>query len=53
MAEVSLSGLNVIILNSFNGNVWAGDGTTKVNVAIFFDEKANERQRKALDMIFN
>jgi hypothetical protein len=29
-----------------------GDGKTKLNVAIFFDEKANEQQREALNMIF-
>ena len=29
------------------------DGTTKVNVAIFFDEKASEQQRNALNMIFS
>lgn len=51
--EVSLSGLNVLVLDSFKGNVWAGDGTTKVNVAIFFDEKASEQQRNALNMIFS
>lgn len=50
--EVSLSGLNVLILDSFKGNPWA-DHWVKVNVAIFFDEKANEQQRSALNMIFS
>jgi hypothetical protein len=50
--EVSLSGLNVLILDSFKGNPWA-DHWVKVNVAIFFDEKANEQQRNALNMIFS
>ena len=48
--EVSLDGLNVLILDYFKGNVWAGE--TKVDIALFFDESANEEQRKALNMIF-
>jgi hypothetical protein len=50
--EISLSGLNVLILDSFKGNPWA-DHWVKVNVGIFFDEKANEQQRNALNMIFS
>jgi hypothetical protein len=50
--EISLSGLNVLILDSFNGNPWA-DHWVKVNVGIFFDEKAKEQQRNALNMIFS
>ena len=50
--EITLDDLNVLALDSFKGNVWAGDRTTKVNVAIFFDEKANVQQREALQMIF-
>jgi hypothetical protein len=41
--ETPLDGLNVLALVSFQGNIWAGDGKTKLNMAIFFDEKANER----------
>ncbi|HTH21937.1 MAG TPA: DUF1326 domain-containing protein [Nitrososphaeraceae archaeon] len=48
--ETPLDGLNVLILDSFKGNIWAGE--TKVDVALFFDERADEEQRKALDMIF-
>ena len=51
--ETILDGLNVLVIDSFNGNIWAGDGKTKLNVAIFFDEKANEQQRGALNMIFS
>jgi hypothetical protein len=51
--EITPDDLNVLVLDSFKGNVWAGNGTTKVNVAIFFDEKANEQQREALNMIFS
>jgi hypothetical protein len=45
-----LDGLNVLILDYFKGNIWAGE--TKVDIALFFDERANEQQRKALNMIF-
>ena len=48
--ETSLDGLNVLILDSFKGNIWAGE--TKADLALFFDERADEDQRKALDMIF-
>jgi hypothetical protein len=51
--ETPLDGLNVLALDSFKGNIWAGDGKTKLNLAIFFDEKANEQQKEALNMIFS
>ena len=51
--EIHLDDLNVIVLSYFKGNIWAGDGKTKVDLALFFDEKANEQQREALNMIFS
>src|ERR687891_415452 len=48
--QISLDGLNVMALADFKGNIWAGN--TKVNIAVFFDERANEEQRNALNMIF-
>ena len=51
--ETPLDGLNVLALGSFKGNIWAGDGKTKVNLALFFDEKAHKQQREALNMIFS
>lgn len=48
--DVSLDGLNVLALADFKGNIWAGN--TKANMAVFFDETANEEQRESLDMIF-
>lgn len=50
--DIPLDGLNVLALGSFKGNIWTGDGLTKVNMAIFFDDKADEKQREALSMIF-
>jgi hypothetical protein len=47
--EVPLASLNVMALGSFTGNVWAG---AKVTMGVFIDERANERQREALRMIF-
>jgi hypothetical protein len=51
--ETSLDGLNVLALVSFKGNIWAGDGKTKLNMAIFFDEKTSDQQKEALNMIFS
>ena len=47
--EVSLAGLNVMALGAFEGNVWEG---AKAEIGIFIDERADERQREALEMIF-
>jgi hypothetical protein len=47
--KTPLNGLNVLFLSYFKGNIWAG---AKANNAIFFDEKASEEQRDALNMIF-
>ncbi len=51
--DVSLGSMNVLALISFKGNLWSGDGSTKVSLALFFDEKANEQPREALNMIFS
>lgn len=48
--ETPLDGLNILALGSFTGNIWAGN--TKIAAALFFDEKANQQQRNALQMIF-
>jgi hypothetical protein len=48
--QTQLDGLNVLALSYFRGNIWAG--VTKAIISIFFDEKANQEQREALNMIF-
>jgi hypothetical protein len=48
--ETSLDGLNVLALSYFKGNIWAGE--TKSSIASFVDERANQQQREALQMIF-
>jgi hypothetical protein len=50
--ETTLDGLNILGLGGFKGNIWAADGTTKIDLGFFFDEKANEKQREALNMIY-
>ena len=49
--ETVLNELSVLALSSFEGNIWAGN--TKISIAFFFDEQANEEQREALQMIFS
>lgn len=47
--DVPLDGLGVVALGAFEGNAWAG---AKAVIGIFIDERADERQREALEMIF-
>jgi hypothetical protein len=42
--------LNVLALADFKGNIWASN--TKANIAAFFDDRADEKQRDSLKMIF-
>jgi hypothetical protein len=48
--DVGLDGLNLIGVGAFEGNIWAGEG--KVSLGLFIDERADEQQREALQMIF-
>jgi hypothetical protein len=48
--DVVLDGLNVLAVSNFEGNVWEGE--TKATMGIFFDERADGRQREALQSIF-
>jgi hypothetical protein len=48
--ETSLDGLSVLAPMSFKGNIWAGN--SKATIAFFFDERADEKQCEALNMIF-
>ena len=49
--DTSLNGLNALAIGAFEGNIWAGN--TKVNLGLFFDERADQKQREALQMIFS
>jgi hypothetical protein len=48
--DVSLDGLNVLAMGSFEGNLWAGEA--KAKMGMFIDERADGRQRAALQTIF-
>ena len=47
--QVQLGGLNVLALGYFQGNLWAGAQAT---MAIFIDQRADDKQREALQMVF-
>jgi hypothetical protein len=49
--DARLDGLNVIGVAQFTGNIWAGEA--KVSMGLFIDERADERQRQALQMVFS
>jgi len=51
-SDTVLDGLNVLGLGSFTGNIWAGEAKD-ATFGFFIDEKANEQQRRALQMIFS
>ena len=48
--DTRLDGLSVVAAGAFQGNLW--EGKTKVSMGIFMDERADEVQRQALQMIF-
>jgi len=48
--DVRLGGLSLIGLGTFEGNIWAGEANGPFG--LFIDERADERQREALEMIF-
>ena len=47
---VVLDGLNVVALGAFEGNIWAGEAS--VAIGMFVDERADDDQRDALQIIF-
>jgi hypothetical protein len=50
-SETALDGLNVLGLGSFTGNIWAGQ-VKDAAFGFFIDERADEQQREAMQMIF-
>jgi hypothetical protein len=48
--DTRLDGLNIVGVGSFEGNIWAGE--TKVTIGMFMDDRADDAQRKALQVIF-
>jgi hypothetical protein len=49
--DVALDGLNVVMVGSFQENIWTGEATNSA-AGFFLDERADERQRDALQIIF-
>ena len=48
--DVRLNNFSLLALGAFEGNIWAGEA--KVRLGLFIDERADERQRAALQTIF-
>ena len=48
--DVALDGLNVVGIGWFDGNIWTGEATVKMG--IYIDDRADESQREALQVIF-
>jgi hypothetical protein len=48
--DVDLSGLNLVGVAHFEGNIW--DKGTRIDLGMIVDERADERQREALQTIF-
>lgn len=48
--DVRLDGLSLIAVGEYEGNIWSGD--TKADMGLFIDERADESQREALQVIF-
>ena len=48
--DVRLDGFSLIGVATFEGNIWAG---AKATLGLFIDERADERQREALQYIFS
>jgi hypothetical protein len=46
-----LDGLNALAVSEFTGNIWTGQA--KVSMGFFLDERANDPQRHALQMVFS
>jgi len=49
--DVALDGLNVVAVATFKGNIWTGEHS-EPKMGVLLDERADEGQREALQMIF-
>lgn len=48
--DVKLDGFSLVALGAFEGNLWAGEG--KARMGLYIDDRADDRQREALQAIF-
>lgn len=51
-AGVDLSGLGVVSIGEFKGNMWVGDPNATMKLMFYIDAKADPDQRRALERIF-
>src|SRR5215211_3129774 len=49
--DTKLDDLSVVALGSFEGNIWTGEAKNS-KMGFFIDERADESQREAIQMIF-
>lgn len=49
--DVPLADLNLLAVSYFKGNIWSGD--TKASMGFFIDERADDAQREALQLIWS
>lgn len=49
--NLRLDGLNVLAVSQFDGNIWAGEA--QITLGLYIDERADERQREALQQVFS
>jgi hypothetical protein len=50
--DVTLEGLSVVMVGSFEGNLWTGEARNSA-AGFFLDERTDGRQREALQTIFS
>ena len=50
--DIALDGLNVVMVGSFEGNIWAGEAKNSI-AGFFVDERADDRQREGIQTIFS
>jgi hypothetical protein len=50
--DVPLAGLNLVLVGTFEGNLWAGQATG-FKLGLFLDARANAQQQEALQTIFS
>jgi len=50
--DIRLDGLNMIAVGRFEGNLWTGEAKG-LKLGFFFDERADDRQREAMLLIFS
>jgi hypothetical protein len=49
--DVPLAGLTLVAVGSFEGNIWTGE-SRNMSMGFYIDERADDRQRDALQVIF-